>query len=126
MSDGKCKVVKLVDDELDSAAFTEDALALEFTRQHGGRLRYVALWSRWLIWGGCCWTFDDTIHVFDLAREVCRDAATKANTGQKTLAKANTVAGVERLAKADRVHAATVDQWDHDPWTLTTRGADGC
>ena len=36
------------------------------------------------------------------------------------IASAKTVAAVERLAKADRRHAATVDQWDADPWLLNT------
>lgn len=42
---------------------------------------------------------------------------------QKTavaLASAKTVAAVERLARADRRVAATVDQWDADPWLLNT------
>ncbi len=121
MSDGENKVVQLVQQNLEASGFTEDALALEFTRQHGDRLRYVAAWNRWLIWDGSRWTFDETIHVFDLAREVCRAAAAKANSGQKTLAKAATVAGVERLAKADRTHAGTVDQWDAQPWIFNTR-----
>ena len=38
------------------------------------------------------------------------------------IASAKTVAAVERLAKADRRIAATVDQWDADPWLLNTPG----
>lgn len=38
------------------------------------------------------------------------------------VASAKTVAAVVRLAKADRRHAATVDQWDADPWLLNTPG----
>ena len=30
--------------------------------------------------------------------------------------------GVERLARADRRHAATTDEWDADPWLLNTPG----
>jgi putative DNA primase/helicase len=36
------------------------------------------------------------------------------------IASAKTVGAVERLAKADRRLAATVDQWDRDPWLLNT------
>ena len=122
MSDGENKVVQLVEQRLEASGFTEDALALEFTHQHGEDLRYVAAWSRWLMWDGHRWDFDETIHVFELAREICRAAATRAKTGQKTLAKANTVAGVEKLAKADRTHAGTVDQWDAEPWIFNTGG----
>jgi putative DNA primase/helicase len=38
------------------------------------------------------------------------------------LASAGTVGGVERLARADRRHAATTDEWDADPWLLNTPG----
>ncbi len=36
------------------------------------------------------------------------------------IASAKTVAAVERLARADRRIAATVEQWDIDPWALNT------
>jgi len=38
------------------------------------------------------------------------------------LASSGTVAGVERLARSDRRHAATADEWDADPWLLNTPG----
>lgn len=38
------------------------------------------------------------------------------------IATAQTVAAIERLARADRRHAATVEQWDADPWLLNTPG----
>jgi putative DNA primase/helicase len=40
----------------------------------------------------------------------------------RKLTSAPTVAAVERLARSDRRHAATVDQWDSDPWSLNTPG----
>ena len=43
----------------------------------------------------------------------------KAGTASM-LASAKTVAAVEKLAKSDRRLAATVDQWDADPWVLNT------
>ena len=42
-----------------------------------------------------------------------------AEGGRLAIASAKTVAAVERLAKADRRHAATVDQWDADPSVAT-------
>jgi P4 family phage/plasmid primase-like protien len=36
------------------------------------------------------------------------------------IASARTVAAIERLAKADRKHAATHEQWDANPWLLNT------
>src|SRR5207248_5345765 len=56
------------------------------------------------------------------ARRICREAAAECRrpTIAAAVASAKTVAAVERLAKADRQHAATVDQWDIDPWLLNT------
>ena len=34
----------------------------------------------------------------------------------KAIVSATTIVAVERLAKADRQHAMTAEQWDADPW----------
>ncbi len=102
--------------------FSDDALALRFADAHGTELRYVAALNKWLRWDGARWCFDDTLAAFDLARKVCREAAAQCNKPKiaSIIASAKTVAAVERLAKADRRHAATVDQWDADIWLLNT------
>ncbi len=97
--------------------FSDEYLALRFAEQHEHDLRYVATtWVRWLTWKKTHWQLDDTLTAFSLARALCREVAIEAEKPgiQKTLASAKTVAAVERLAKADRRLAATVDQWDHD------------
>ncbi len=103
--------------------FSEDALALRFSKRHADDLRYVAAWSKWLQWDGTRWAFDRTVNVFDLARAVCREAAAECNDkSSKRIATAQTRAAVENLARADRRHAAAVEDWDRDPWLLTTPG----
>lgn len=103
-------------------AFSDDALTRQFSDRYGDDLRYVAKWGRWLRWSGCRWQFDDTLAVYDLARISCREAAAECNKPRDAtaIASAKTIAAVERLAKTDRRHAATVDQWDADPWLLNT------
>ncbi len=103
-------------------AFTDDALALRFAELHAGDLRYVAAWHRWLSWDGTRWQFDDTLFAYDLVRKVCRAESAQCNKPKdaSVLASAKTVAAVERLAKADRRLAVTVDQWDVDQWSLNT------
>ena len=93
-------------------AFSDEALALRFAELHANDLRYVAAWGRWLSWSGTRWQFDDTLGAYDLARKVCRAAAAQCNKQKvaAVLASAKTVAAVERLARADRRIAATVDQ----------------
>ncbi|CAJ0878220.1 phage/plasmid primase, P4 family [Ralstonia mannitolilytica] len=103
---------------------TEDALALAFTRRYHRDWRYVAAWGRWLVWDGRRWRNEETLAATDLIRGVCRHAALQADNPKLAakLATSGTVGGVERLARADRRHAATTAEWDADPWLLNTPG----
>ncbi len=103
---------------------TEDALALAFTRRYHRDWRYVAGWGKWLVWDGQRWRIEDTLAATDLIRSVCRQTAVRADNPKVAakLASSSTVSGVERLARADRRHAATTDEWDADPWLLNTPG----
>ncbi len=103
---------------------TEDALALTFTRRYQHDWRYVAAWGKWLMWDGQRWRTEDTLAASDLVRHVCRHASIKAEN-PKTAAKlagASTIGGVERLARADRRHAGTTEEWDADLWLINTPG----
>jgi putative DNA primase/helicase len=68
------------------------------------------------------WHFDSTLHAFDRARFICREASSQANDPRvrMAVASAKAVTAVDRLAKADRRLAATIDQWDADPCLLNT------
>jgi putative DNA primase/helicase len=101
-------------------AFSDEALALTFAATHQGDLRYVATWGKWMRWTGMHWRSDDALFAFDKARVTCRQTAAKANTNQKTLASAKTVAAVVTLARADRRLSANSNQWDVDPFLLNT------
>jgi putative DNA primase/helicase len=105
-------------------AFSEEALALQFAEKYANSLRYVAALGHWLEWDGAAWKKDNTLHAFDLARAICRTESAKVNIPKiaSLIASAKTVSAVERLAKADRRLAATVDQFDADPWLLNTPG----
>ncbi len=114
--------------ELDEAAdprppqYTDEALALRFAERHASDLRYVSPWGRWLFWDANRWRIDDSLLAFDHARTICRETSAECNEPRvaSNIASAKTVAAVERLAKADRRLAATVDQWDVDIWALNT------
>ena len=49
---------------------SEDALALAFAEQYANELRYVHLWGRWFRYDGTCSSPDDTLHVFDMVRNI--------------------------------------------------------
>jgi putative DNA primase/helicase len=112
-----------IDCDLDRAPeFSDERLALRFAEYHKDDLRYVAAWGKWLIREKTRWRFDESMKAFDLARAICREAASQCNNPKTAanVASAKTVAAVERLAKADRRLAATIEQWDDDPWILNT------
>jgi putative DNA primase/helicase len=105
--------------------YSDEALALRFSARHAAAARYVAAWGKWLFWIGSRWRFDDTLGVFDLARKVCRVASAEITDPKlvklaRAVASAQSVAAIIGLARADRRHAATVEQWDADPWLLNT------
>lgn len=104
--------------------FSDEALALTYAENHADHLRYVAAWGKWLIYRSGCWREDKTLEYFDLSREVCREAAESADGGKiaQDLTAAKKVAAVVTLARADRRLAATVEQWDSNPWLLNTPG----
>jgi putative DNA primase/helicase len=104
--------------------YSDDGLALRFTERHRHELRYVAAWGKWLIRRAAIWQADDTVHTFEKARAICRAAAAACDNLPiaQAIASNRTVAAVERLARGDRNHAATADQWDADPWLLNTPG----
>lgn len=92
---------------------------------HAGSLRYVAKWGQWLIFDGTKWDVDETLKTFSMARQICRVAARQVNKPKslsRAIASAKTRNAVVTLASSDRRHAATVDQWDRDPWLLNTPG----
>jgi putative DNA primase/helicase len=105
-------------------SFSDDALSLRFSERHANDLRYVAVWNKWLRWDGMRWQNDDTLATFDRVRLICREYARQCNKPKiaAMVASAKTIAAVERLGKSDRRAAATVEQWDADPWLLNTPG----
>jgi putative DNA primase/helicase len=102
--------------------FSDEALALRFAELHADKLRYVAVWNKWLSWDGTRWRFDTTLLVWNEARKICRTAAAECNKTKlaPTLASSKTVAAVISLARSDRRLAATIEQWDADLWVLNT------
>lgn len=106
------------------AEFSDEQLALTFTAEHHQDWRYVALWAKWLQWVVTHWRLEDTLRAFDLVRVICRAASAFAEKPSlaRSVASARTVAGVERLARADRRHATTAERWDdnHDAFHTPT------
>ncbi len=103
-------------------AASDEALALGFAARHAEDVRYVAAWGRWHVWDAWRWRRDETLEVRDKVRALCREGTEACDSRREAagVASARTVSAVERLAQADRRLAATVEQWDSDPWLLNT------
>lgn len=95
---------------------SEDVIALEFTREHGSDMRFDHDLGKWFQWSHTHWRALSIPVAFHYARELGR----RLGAGKKQVCKANVVAGVERFARADPVHAVTAEIWDNDPWLLGT------
>ncbi len=102
----------------------EDGLAMAFSHHFAEDWRYCAPWGKWLVWNGVRWNVDKSLYVMYLSRLMCRMASIHAD-GSKLkgrLASAGTVSAIERLARSDVRHSATVEEWDAHAWLLNTPG----
>lgn len=107
---------------------TEDHMALEFAEVEQDRRRYVAEWGRWMSYRDGIWSEDKTFETYDAIRPIVRARSSAVLSSSKAVARAlklssaATVAGVEKLARADRRLAATGEQWDANPMSLGIPG----
>jgi putative DNA primase/helicase len=102
-------------------AISEDHLARAFVNSDP-HWRWVNAHHRWRRFDGRAWREDSTLAAYDaIRRTIVERLGPQASASDlRSLCNAKTVAGVERLAKADRAFAAESDQWDADPWLLNT------
>ena len=103
--------------------FSDDALALQFSGLYEHDLRYVPPWGWWMRWNGTVWLRLPTkLAVFGEARQLCRSVAATCTlvAAARQIASSGTIHAVERVARYDLRHAATVDQWDCNEWALNT------
>jgi putative DNA primase/helicase len=111
-------------EELGIRDLTHDGLALEMGDRWRDNARHVAAWGRWLFFDGRVWRMDDTLQHMTLARQFLRDVADGMGRDKQDVAralrKADTVAKLVGLARSNMAQAATVDQWDANPWLLGT------
>lgn len=125
--DGNTALAPQEEAEIAPQPFSEDHLAHVFAERHGADWRYVKLWDRWFKWSEG-WSHDATAEVFQLSRELCREAATWPDAaqltpmGKRALGQRRIAGNVRDMAGSDRGIAATAEQWDKDPWLLGVPG----
>ena len=101
---------------------SREALAQRFSARLAHQARYVASWNRWLLFDGTAWRPDTTARMRWEARVTCRDAEEETNDPRARAGIVSTasIAAIERLARDDRMHVASPDQFDADPFLLNT------
>jgi putative DNA primase/helicase len=106
-------------------AFSDDHLAVELVNRHSHEIRYTAQSGRYHRFTGQRWEPDNTLAVYEMARLSNRDIANGPKLllrTRRSIVSAKTRSATEQLARGDRRIAATVSQWDADPWALNTPG----
>lgn len=97
--------------------FSDDWLALDFASR-----AELLRWSpglEWMAYDGVVWRRDDLLKRFDLARQICRDAASEASEEDaKRLASSRTVNAVVSLARSDPRIIVPAEAWDQEPMWL--------
>ena len=90
---------------------TEIDLAEALVQQYPD-VRYVSHWNRYFLWDGKVWTKDTKLSVYDRIRCICKQAAMGSNSdgAARTLKKSQTIAGIERIVRADPAYAKWRDR----------------
>src|SRR6516164_815653 len=102
---------------------SDEALALKFAAKHADDLRYVDQWGKWFYWDRNVWREDTSRIARDRVRSVCREVAAsipKDRKNARRICSTTVDNAVLTKATADRLLAATVSQWDSDPYLLNT------
>lgn len=110
---------------------SNDGLALDMGREWTDA-RHVALWGAWLFYAGAAWERDERLLHMTRTREFLRTKADQlvrwaqaegkavetCETMAKSLRSAQSIANVVGLARSNPSQAASVEQWDADPFAL--------
>jgi len=102
-----------------SPDFSEDFLALLYTRQHQEDLRYTPEIGKYhrlsrTPAGGTCWHRDTVCRTFSEIRDLTRQQSmlTDKEGKQTRLCSAATISAVEKLVRFDQRTVMNVEQWD--------------
>jgi putative DNA primase/helicase len=124
--------IEAYEDERPKAApqpFSEDHIAQVIARRCAEDWRYVKAWNKWLKWDSSQWRIDEIDEIANIAREVCRQAATEwdgsknlTDGARRGLSQKRYAWNARDMAGVDPALAAKSDQWDADPWILGVPG----
>jgi putative DNA primase/helicase len=126
--DGNTALAADPDAEPLPAALSDDQLADHLAETKGEDWRFVRPWGAWFQWDGDGWREDKTGLIDRACLQVTRqaiywpDSASLSPDGRRKVNSRRTAGAVRDNAGHDRRCAATMDQWDADPWLLGCPG----
>lgn len=99
--------------------------------RHGQNVLYCELEARWYEWDGCRWGPDETLHIFQLAKDVVYGIRAEAANEEDQDARAELLKwakasqsrrSIEAMVALSRDEVpVTPDELDRDPWLLNTK-----
>jgi putative DNA primase/helicase len=114
--------------------FTDVDNSVRFAAFHGDRVRYVAVWKKWLTWEGHAWGIDDdNVRVFELAKDLSRnlylqaaderdsDKAAKIAAWAKQSSSLQRISAMVKLARGIEGITIPHTDLDPDPWLFGVR-----
>jgi len=113
--------------------YSDRAMANRLIAEHGHEIKFCDALGGWLVWEGANWAKDETLKIHDWTGKILSQAsaevlarpdfsATKADRLSTQLASNGVRSAVVNYARADRRVAASVSDFDADPWVLNTPG----
>ena len=110
--------------------YSEDSLAEIFTNRYAKTMVYCSELGHWYYWNGHVWREEKTGMAIDNARKVCREIASAAADDEdlgnqrlkiaRAILKRNVFGSVASIAQCDRRHVVLANQFDADPWVIST------
>lgn len=103
---------------------TDNMVAKQFVGLHANELRYVDVWSKWLVWNGSKWDFDDTRSVEVRARAFAKRLLLNAidSSDERKLKSAlefqkrPRIEATVSLSRCDPRITRRPSDFDRDPW----------
>lgn len=102
----------------DAPQLSQGDVAELFVSRHPD-LRYTRNFNRWHVYNGAVWREDRILHVYDLARSLCREVAITGK-GRLTIDSNAYYAAIETIVRADKQYVLLAEDWDRDLDSLNT------
>ena len=106
--------------------FSEDNLAQRFSEKYAEDFRHVKVWGTWLRWQDHHWVRDHKDTVREAIRLLLCEAVNweaglvMPESGRRKINSIHMVKAVETFSQFNPLMAASADQWDANPWLLST------